>query len=108
MSKSTSNKKMRDYPASYSFRLGTVIQGLVDTGYTLSGLATKSGVPRRSLQKIRDGEEAPSPESLGRLCAVVSKQEAAELITAYLEDVQVRVVNSQASHRKSGSDGAQS
>jgi len=102
MVKDPSSEKVRDIPAPLSPRVATAIQKLVDSGYTLRGLAEKSKLARRSLQKIRDGIEAPSPESLGRLCSVVSKNEAKLLVSAYLDDVHVRIVRSQESHKRSG------
>lgn len=89
---------MRVYPAPASPHVGAVISQLLDGKHTVSSLATQAQLDRRAIQRIRDGLEAPSPESLGRLCAVVTKEEAAALISAYAEDVHGRVLNSQKRH----------
>lgn len=97
----SSNKNMRDIPPPHSPKVGAVIQKLIDGGRSVSSLAAQARLDRRAIQRIRDGYEAPSPESLGRLCAIVSKEEAAALIAAYQEDVHGRIVTSLAAHRQS-------
>jgi hypothetical protein len=89
---------MRDYPAPSSPQVGAVISKLLEGNHSVSSLAAHARLDRRAIQRIRDGLEAPSPESLGRLCAVVTKEEAAALISAYAEDVHGRVLSSQKRH----------
>lgn len=98
MPKRSSTRKVRDIPAPNSPSVGVALRELLERGRTVSSLAADAALDRRAIQRIREGLEAPSPESLGRLCAVVSKEDASKLIAAYLADVRARVSSSQTTH----------
>lgn len=105
MTRRPSNKKVRDNPAGPRYhRVGAVIAKLLEGGRTLSSLASDAALDRRAIQRIRDGHEAPSPESLGRLCAVISKAEADALISAFIDEVHDRILVSLEKH-KAGRSG---
>jgi len=68
-------------------RVAAVLQSLDSAAWTQSLLAAKAGVNRGVLNQLWKGKTSSSPLLIGRLLAVLPKNEATALLAAYLEDV---------------------
>ena len=68
-------------------RVAAVLQSLEAEAWTQSSLAETAGINRGVLNQLWKGKTSSSPLLIGRLVAVLPKKQAANLLTAYLEDV---------------------
>lgn len=74
-------------------RVAAVLQALDSATWTQSSLAAKAGLNRGVLNQLWQGKTSSTPLLIGRLIAVLPKQDASNLLAAFLEDILASVVD---------------
>ena len=67
--------------------MSAVLQSLGAKGLTQAKLAREADLNRGVLNQLWQSRTSSTPLLIGRLCAVLDRNDAAELLAAYLEDV---------------------
>jgi len=90
MSKKTSSHMLSNSTGDSrgtSSRVALVLKSLVREDWTQSSLAVAAGINRGVLNQLLQSKTGSTPRLIGRLCALLTKEQAAELLAAFFEDL---------------------
>lgn len=88
-----SNRKQKNRGTSP--RVAAVLKNLETNGIQQAKLADDAGLNRGVVNQLFSNKTGSSPYLVGRMCAVLDKPQATELLAAYLSDVAEAVAEEQ-------------